>query len=239
MTGRGSSRVRQAPPLHRRVLSFFEALAAEPAWRRSLLVYILAGSFLWTVAGLAHREHGIVATASLSITGAIPLAVAGHAITSVLREVLSMPLYFVALAGVLLAVSRFTRGEDVSFRQLLSVTVHAGYILLAGHALRVALSLGGVEFGGFAATLLPAPDAMFVLDTVEQVAASSHHTSFSGFAGSPADVPAVGVFDTAFHALLGVAYCRIRGRRLIAGAAWGVGLSLLVDVVWLLLGAGN
>ena len=53
--------------------------------------------------------------------------------------------------------------------------------------------------------------------------------------GSPADIPAVGVFDTAFHALLGVAYCRIRGLRLIAGAVWGAGLSLLIDAAWLLL----
>ena len=229
----------QSPRLRQRLLSLFDALAAEPVWRRSLFVYILTSSFLWAVAGLAHREHGIVATASLSITGAIPLMVAGHAIVSVLREVLSMPLYFVALAAFLLAVSRFTRGERVSFRQLFSVTVHAGYILLAGHALRVAFTLGGVELGGAATTLLPDPSAMFLLDPAEEVVVGNQLTAFSGFAGSPADIPATGVFDTAFHALLGVAYCRIRGRRLIAGAALGVGLSLLVDCVWLLSAAGN
>jgi hypothetical protein len=218
---------------------FLDALAADPVWRRPLFVYILASSCLWALAGLAHHEHGIAAAARLPIAAAIPFTVAAHAIVSVVSEVLTMPLYFTALAVVLLAVSRFTPGKNVSFRQLFSVTVHAGYILLAGHALRVALSLAGVDIGGSAATLLPAPDAMFLLDSAEQVPAGSHSTSFSGFAGSPADVPAVGVFDTAFHALLGVAYCRIRGRRLIAGAAWGVGLSLLVDVVWRLLGAGN
>ena len=225
--------------LYHRLLSMFDALAAEPVWRRSLVAYLVASAFLWTVAGLAHREHGIVAAARLPIAGAVPFMVVAHTVVSVVREVISTPPYFVALASILLAVSRFTPGENVSFRQLFSVTVHVGYILLAGHALRVAFSLSGVELGGSAATLLPAPDAMFLLDSAEQVAAGTDRTSFSEFAGSPADVPAVGVFDTAFHGLLGVAYCRIRGRRLIAGAAWGVGLSLLVDVVWLLVGAGN
>ncbi|MXX68938.1 MAG: hypothetical protein F4Y74_08260 [Gemmatimonadales bacterium] len=79
---------------------------------------------------------------------------------------------------------------------------------------------------------------MFLPGPTEPVPAGSHSTSFAWFSGSPADIPAVGVFDTAFHALLGVAYCRIRGLRLIAGAAWGAGLSLLVDLVWLL-AAGN
>jgi len=105
-------------------------------------------------------------------------------------------------------------------------------VLLAGHALRIAFALGGVDFGGPAATLLPDPDAMFLPDPAEPVPAGSHSTSLSAFAGSPADIPAVGAFDTVFHALLGVAYCRIRGRRLIAGAALvGVLIGGLIYVV--------
>ncbi|WP_419858012.1 hypothetical protein [Candidatus Palauibacter irciniicola] len=221
--------------LYHRFLSLLDALAAEPVWRRSLVAYLAVSAFLWTAAALAHAEHGIVMAMRLPIAVAVPFVVVTYAVASVIREILTTPAYFVALAGILLAVSRFTPGERVSFRQLFSVTVHVGYILLAGHALRVALALGGVELGGTAATLLPDPDAMFLPDPAEPVPAGSHSTSFSGFAGSPADIPAVGAFDTVFHALLGVAYCRIRGRRLIFGAAWGAGLSLLVDVVWLLL----
>ena len=224
--------------LCRRLLSLVDALAAEPVWGRPLVAYLAASAFLWTAAALAHAEHGIVMAMRLPIAVAVPFVVVTYAVASVIREILSTPAYFVALAGILLAVSRCTPGERVSFRQLFSVTVHAGYILLAGHALRVAFALGGVDFGGPAATLLPDPDAMFLPDPAEPVPAGSHSTSFSAFAGSPADIPAVGAFDTVFHALLGVAYCRLRGRRLIAGAAWGAGLSLLVDLVWLL-AAGN
>ena len=162
------------------------------------------------------------------------------------RETLINPPYFAALAGILLAVSRLTPGKRVSFRQLFGVTVHAGYILLAGHALRIVLAAGGVDIEGVAA-LLPDPNAMFLGDTTPNSldppppGAVVHVTviPISMFPRSPVDIPAVGAFDTAFHALLGVAYCRIRGLPLIAGAAWGAGLSLLVDAAWLLSTAGS
>ena len=196
------------------------------------------------VGGLVHYEYGV---ASWPVFG-LPLVIAVNAVGSVAREVLISPLYFAALAGLLLVVSRLTPGKRVSFRQLFSVTVHAGYILLAGHALRIVLAALGPDFPGAAAALLPDPDAMFLGDTIPVLldpdtprpgVVTTTVIPYSTFPRSPADIPAVGVFDTAFHALLGVAYCRIRGRRLIAGALWGTGLSLLVDVVWLLLGAGN
>ena len=82
--------------------------------------------------------------------------------------------------------------------------------------------------------MLPDPGAMFSPE------ADATTIAMSVFPDSPADVLSVGVFDAVFHALLGVAYCRIRGgKRLIAGAAWGAGLSLLADVLWLLLCTGG
>ena len=195
-------------------------------------------------AGLVHHEYGIVTWPAF----ALPFLVAGNAVVSVAREVLFSPAYFAALAGILLAVSRLTPGKRVSFRQLFSVTVHAGYILLAGHALRIVLAAGGADLAGAAAALLPDPDAMFLGDTTPALldppppGAVVHATAIplSTFPQSPADIPAVGVFDTTFHAMLGVAYCRIRGaNRLIMGAVWGTGVSLLADALWLLLGTGG
>ncbi len=227
---------RSRPPLlHRRVLSLFDALAEEPVWRRSLIAYLFASACLWTASGLVHHDHGVAALVYAPVF-AVPFLVAAHAVTSVVREVLNTPAYFAALAGVLLAASRLTPGKPVSFRQLFSVTVHAGYVLLVGHALRVALAAGGVGLTGPA--LLPDPDAMFLSDPARPGVVNGTMIAFSVFSRSPADVLSTGVLEVAFHALLGVAYCRIRGgKRLIVGAAWGGGLSLLVDIVWLLLGA--
>lgn len=237
-----NSRWAWPPALGVRVLPLFDALAEEPVWRRALVTYVLASACLWFTAGLVHREYGVASWPAF----ALPLALAANAVVSVARETLISPPYFAALAGILSAVSRLTPGKRVSFRQLFGVTVHAGYILLAGHALRIFLAAGGVDIEG-AAALLPDPNAMFLGDTTPNSLDPSppgavvHVTviPLSMFPRSPADIPAVGIFDTAFHALLGVAYCRLRGGRLITGALWGAGLSLLVDVVWLLLSAGN
>ena len=241
--GVNSPRVRPHA-LSRRVLLSFDAVAEEPVWRRALVTYVFASACLWMIAGLVHHEYGVASWPAF----ALPVVVVANAVVSVVREVLITPLYFAALAGILLAVSRLTPGKSVSFRQLFSVTVHAGYILLAGHALRIVLAAGGVDPAGAAAALLPDPDAMFLGDTTPALldppplGVVVHATAIplSTFPRSPADIPAVGVFDAAFHALLGVAYCRLRGdKRLIVGAAWGCGLSLLVDVLWLLLGIGR
>ena len=229
-----------------RLLSLFDALADDPVWRRALIMYLFVSAGLWTVAGLAHHEQGIAALV-YAPAFAVPLIVAGHVVASLLREVLVTIGYFAALAGVLLAVSRFTPGRPVSFRQFFSVTVHAGYILLVGHALRIALAAGGVELSGPTAALLPDPGAMFAPPSADPSSAlgtpgevSANSIAFSVLPDSPADVLSTGVFDTAFHALLGVAYCRIRGaKRLIVGAVWGIGLSLMADVVWLLLRIGG
>ena len=232
------------PALDVRVLPLFDALAEEPVWRRALVTYVLASACLWLTAGLVHHEYGVASWPAF----VFPLVIAANVVVSVAREVLSSPLYFAVLAGILLAVSRLTPGKRVSFRQLFSVTVHTGYILLAGHALRIVLAAGGVDLAGVAAALLPDPDAMFLGDTTPVLldppppGVVVHATAIplSTFPRSPADIPAVGVFDTAFHALLAVAYCRLRGyKSLIGGAAWGGGLSVLADVVWLLLGAGQ
>ena len=224
------------PSLRQRILSLFDTLAERPVWRRPLLVYLLGSSLLWTAAGLIHRQHGVVAASSL-VAIAAPLVIFGHSVTSAVREILTSPPYFLALTCVLLVLSRLTPGRRVSFGQLFSVTVHVGYVLLLGHALRVALSASGVELAGPAATLLPDPNAMFLPDPTGPTAPDHHSISFSAFPRSPTDVPAVGLFDAGFHALLGVGYCHIRGRRLAAGAAWGAGLSLLADILWFLLGA--
>lgn len=242
MIGDRNPRWARQPALGVRVLPLFDALVEEPVWRRALVTYVLASACLWFIAGLVHREYGI---ASWPVF-ASPFVVALNAVFSVLREILTSPLYFAALAGILLAVSRLTSGKRVSFRQLFSVTVHTGYILLVGHALRIALAASGVDLEGAAAALLPDLNAMFLGDTTPNSldppppGAVVHVTviPLSMFPRSPADIPAVGIFDTAFHALLGVAYCRLRGGRLIAGAFWGAGLSLLIDSVWLL-SAGN
>ncbi|WP_419163157.1 hypothetical protein [Candidatus Palauibacter sp.] len=178
-----------------------------------------------TLAGLAHPEYGVESIAGVPVAGRVIMLVAAHALSAA-AAVINAPLYFATLAGILLAVSKIGPGHRVSFRQLFSATVHAAYILLAGHALRLALAVSGVELAGPAEALLPAEDP--------PVAVLFVTLSF----GSVADAPPVGVFEMAFHALLGVAYCRIRGQRLIVGAAWGVGISLLVDILWLLLGAG-
>ena len=240
-----SNRLR-LPHVHRRVLSLFDSLAGEPVWRRALIVYLVVSSSLWAIAGLVHHEHGVAALVYAPVF-AVPLIVAANVANSVVREVLHTPLYFAALAGILLAVSRLRPGKRVSFRELFSLAVHAGYILLAGHALRIALAASGVEFAGPAVAFLPDPDAMFLPDSAVVVppefanagGVRSDTMAFATLSDSPADIPAVGVFDTAFHALLGVAYCRLRGgTRLIVGAAWGTGLSLLVDIVWLLVSAG-
>ena len=223
------------PASHGRILSWFDARMDEPVWRRALIAYLCASSCLWTVAGLVHEDHGLAAPWFMPAFG-VPFLITGHAVASMVREVLNTPLYLAALAGVLFAVSRLRPGTTVSFRQLFSVTVRAAYVLLAGHTLRVVLSACGVELSGAAALLLPDPNAMFLPDSGGSP--SGHDTAFSVF-GSPADIPSVGAFDTAFHTLLGVAYCRLRGGRLITGALWGAGLSLLVDVVWLLLTAGT
>ncbi len=215
------------------LLSLFDALAEEPVSKRPLLAYAFVSACLWVGAGLAHHEHGIAALV-YAPAFAVPLIVAGHVVAALLRELLVTTPYFVALAGVLLVVSRLTPGRPVSFRQFFSLTVHAGYILLAGHALRIALAAGGVEPSGAMATLLPDPGAMFSPE------ADATTIAFAVFPDSPADVLSAGVFDTAFHALLGLAYCRIRGtKRLMVGAAWGTGLSLLADVLWLLLRIGG
>lgn len=244
---RANSAEARPPSLHRRVLPLFDALGEEPVWKPALVAYVFASSFLWVVAGLAHHEHGVAALVYAPVF-AVPFMLAANVVISIVREVLNTPLYFGALAGMLLALSRLTPGKRVSFRQLFSVTVHAGYILLAGHALRVALAAAGVELAGPAAILLPDPDAMFLPDRAAPVvpdpavpgSVEVHDTAFSVFSGSPADVPSVGVFDTGFHALLGVAYCRLRGHpQLIVGAVWGAGLSLLVDILWLLLRTGS
>ena len=216
-----------------RLLSLFDALAEEPVWKRPLIAYVFMSACLWVGAGLAHHEHGIAALVYVPAF-AVTLMLAAHAVAALARELLVTTPYFVALAGVLLVLSRLTPGRLVSFRQCFSLTVHAGYILLAGHALRIALAAGGLEPSGAMATLLPDPGAMFSPE------ADATTIAFSVFPDSPADVLSTGVFDTAFHAILGVAYCRIRGgKRLIAGAAWGAGLSLLADVVWLLLRIGG
>ena len=181
--------------------------------------------------------------ANLPIAGVVPFAVAGHVVVSLVREVLVSSPYLVVFAGLLFAYSRLTPGARVSFRQLFSVTVHTGYILLAGHALRIGLAAWGVEMAEPAATLLPDPDAMFVSEPAGNAASNAAEATsvnasvaFSMF-GSPADVLSVGVFETAFHALLGAAYCRMRGGpRPIVGAAWGAGLSLLIDALWILWG---
>lgn len=231
MTGR-RSRVREPPPLHRRVLPFFDALAEEPVWRRALIAYLFASAFLLWAAGLVNPEHGIASVASAPAAAAVPFAVAFYALASVVREILNTPMYFAAVAGVLLAVSRLTPGKGVTYRQLFSVTVHAGYVLLLGYALRIVLAVRGVELAGAAAVLLPDPAPLAATSDTVDVALN---VAF----GPPADMAAVGVFDTAFHALLGVAYFHIRNhKRVILGAVWGVGLSVLVDVVWLLV-AGN
>ena len=226
-----------------RVLTLFDALAEEPVWKRALVTYVFASACLWFIAGSVHREYGIASWPAF----ASPFVIAVNAVFSVLRETLTSPFYFAALAGILFAVSRLTPGKRVSFRQLFGVTVHTGYILLAGHALRIVLAAGGADVEGASAALLPDPNAMFLGDTTPNSldppppGAVVHVTviPLSMFPRSPADIPAAGIFDTVFHALLGVAYCRLRGERLIAGALWGAGLSLLVDVVWLLLSAGN
>ena len=232
--------------LFQRIVSSCDSLAVEPAWRQPLIRYLVASALLRTAAGLVHQRHGIALLASLPIAGAVPFGIAAHAVNSLAREGLASPLYFVVLTGLLFTLSRLTPGARVSFRQLFSVTVHTGYILLAGHALRVGLAAWGVELAEPAATLLPDPDAMFVSEPAGNAApnaamATSVNASiaFSMF-GSPADVLSVGVFETAFHALLGAAYCRIRsGTRPIVGAAWGAGLSLLIDILWLLWGVGR
>ncbi len=216
-----------------RLLSLFDALAEEPVWKRRLIAYALMSACLWVGAGLAHHEHGIAALVYVP-PFAVPLMLAAHVVAALARELLVTTPYFVGLAGVLLLLSRLTPGRLVSFRQCFSLTVHAGYILLAGHALRIALAAGGVDSSGAMAVLLPDPGAMFSPE------ADATTIAFSVFPDSPADVLSTGVFDTAFHALLGVAYCRIRGtKRLIVGAAWGAGFSLLADVVWLLLRIGG
>lgn len=226
-----------------RVLPLFDALAEEPVWRRPLVTYVLASACLWMIGGLVHHEYGVVSWPAF----ALPLIIAGFAVASVVREVFSGPIYFAALAGVLLVVARLTPGKRVSFRQLFSVTVHTGYILLAGHALRIVLAASGGDFAGAAAALLPDPDALLLGDTTPVLldppppgaVVNATAIPLSPFPRSPADIPAVGVFDTAFHALLGGAYCRLRGSgRPIIGVVWGAGLSVLADVVWLLLVAG-
>ena len=146
------------PALDVRVLPLFDALAEEPVWRRALVTYVLASACLWLTAGLVHHEYGVASWPAF----VFPLVIAANVVVSVAREVLSSPLYFAVLAGILLAVSRLTPGKRVSFRQLFSVTVHTGYILLAGHALRIVLAAGGVDLAGVAAALLPDPDAMFL-----------------------------------------------------------------------------
>ena len=232
--------------LLQRILSSCDSLAVEPAWRRPLIRYLVASALLWTAAGLVHQRHGVASITSLPIAGAVPFMVVGHVVVSLAREVLNSSPYFVVLTGLLFALSRLTPGARVSFRQLFSVTVHTAYLLLAGHALRIGLAAWGVEVAEPAATLLPGPDAMFVSEPAGTIApnaarATSVNASvaFSMF-GSPADVLSVGVFETAFHALLGAAYCRIRGGpRPIVGAAWGAGLSLLIDVLWLLWSVGR
>ncbi len=214
-------------------MSLFDALADDPVWKRPLIGYAFMSACLWVGAGLAHHEHGIAALVYAPAL-AVPLGIAAHAVAALARELLVTTPYFVALAGVLLAVSQLTPGRPASFRQFFSLTVHAGYILLAGHALRIALAAGGVDPSGAMAVLLPDPGAMFSPE------ADATTIAFSVFPDSPADVLSAGVFDTAFHALLGVAYCRIRGtKRLIVGAAWGTGLSLLADALWLLLRIGG
>lgn len=100
--------------LCRRFLLLVDALAAEPVWGRPLVAYLAVSAFLWTAAALAHAEHGIVMAMRLPIAAAVPFAVVGYAVASVIRELLSTPVYFIALAGILLVVSRWTPGERVS-----------------------------------------------------------------------------------------------------------------------------
>ena len=209
-----------------RLLRLFDALLEEPTWKRPLIRYLCASTLLWILAGLAHREFG-VATLVYAPAFAVPFVVLANILNSIVREVLNSPLYFGVLAAFLLAVSRLTPGNRLSFRQLFSVTIHAAYVLLAGHALRLVLAVTGVARTGVASVLLPDPDAMFLPSSVD-AASGTPEIAFSVF-GSVTDVASVGVFDTVFHAVLGVAYCHVRGQSLVLGAAWGTGLSLFAD----------
>lgn len=215
--------------LHR-LLRWFDALMEEPTVKRPLIRYLSASIVLWILAGLAHHQHGVAALV-YAPAFAVPFVILANIVTSVLREILNSPLYFGALAALLLAASRLTPGKRLSFRQLLSITIHAAYVLLAGHALRFVLAAAGVELGGMATVFLPDPDAMFLPNTLAAASTNSQDVAFSMF-GSPTDIASVGLFDTVFHALLGLAYCHIRDRPLVLGVCWGTGLSLFADGLW-------
>ena len=201
----------------------FDVLVEEPEWRRALAVYVVASASMLTLAGLADPGYGIESIAGVPVAGGFIVLVAAHTLVAA-AAVINAPLYFAALAGTLLVVSRVRPGPRVSFRQLFSLTVHAAYILLAGHTLRLMLALCGVDPSGPAAALLP----------VEASPVSVLSVTWSDASGPP-----VGIFETSFHAMLGAAYCRARSRkRMVAGVVWGAGLSLSAFAAWLLLGTG-
>ena len=230
MSESASSRIRRSSLRQRIGMLFtapgrlFDVLAGVPEWKRTLAAYLVASASMLTLAGLADSEYGIEAIAGIPVAGGFVMLVAAHAFRAA-SAVINAPLYFVALAGTLLVVSRVRPGPHLSFRQLFSLTVHAAYVLLAGHALRLILALCGVDASGPAAALLP-------LETPP--------VSVLSVTWSDANGPPVGIFETSFHAMLGAAYCHARNRkRMVAGAALGAGLSLSTFAVWLILGTGR
>ena len=200
-------------PLYRRLLllllrpgRLFTMLREEPVWKDALAWQVLLGALLSIAAAIDTLprvfEFGSVApVASLATLG----IAAGLA---VLVASLAVPLFYASVAAVLFIGVRFVMRCAVSFAEIFSATVHAAYVLLLGRMITSLPPLSGASLMGppQLGFRQPAPDASF------------------------GPLLVAGVVEAAFFALLGVALCRVCGRRRVAVAA-ALGIALYVATI--------
>ena len=200
------------PPLHQRLLllfaspgRLFDALKDEPVWRGALAGQVVLETLLLTTPIVLLVPRVYEAGTLAATAGSAVLGVVG--VLTVLVAVLSVPLFYGAIAGVLFIAARFITPRSVSFTQLFSVTIHAAYVLLLGRVIALVSPLSD--------SAILSPPRLRVLQPA-----------------SGADFAAAAPFSTllgmAFFALLGVALCRVcRLRRVVLVAACGSALYLV------------